>query len=76
MFHVSDIGVELAIIVVSGSSDAFEDRLDSIELPFPDVVPRGLRSEVCNEEQWNRENPLGGVWSSPCPVGFDFRYGS
>jgi hypothetical protein len=76
VFHVSNIGVELSIIVMSGSSDAFEDRLDPIKLAFPDMVPRRLRSKVCDEEQWDRKNPLGGVWSSPRPVGFDFGYSS
>jgi hypothetical protein len=76
MFHVSNIGVELAVIVVSRSSDAFEDRLDSIELAFPNIVPGRFRSKVGDEEQWNRENPLRGIWSSPCPVGFDFGNGS
>jgi hypothetical protein len=76
MFHVSDIGVELAIIVMSRSSNAFENGLDSIELSFPDVVPRRFRSEVCDEEQWNWEDPLRRIWSSPGPIAFDLRYGS
>ena len=50
MFHVGNVSVELAIIVMSRSSNAFKDRLYLINLPFPDVVPRGFRSEVCNEE--------------------------
>jgi len=50
MFHVGNIGVKLAIIVMSGSSHAFEYRFDSIKLAFPDMVPGRLRSEVCDEE--------------------------
>jgi hypothetical protein len=76
MLHVSNIGVELAIIVMSRSSDAFEDRLDSIELTFPNIVPRRFRSKVCNEEQWNWEDPLSRIWSSPSPIAFDLGNGS
>jgi hypothetical protein len=76
MFHIGNVGVELAIIVMSGSSDAFEDRFDSIKLAYPNIVPGRFRSEVGDEEQWNGKDPLRGVWSSPCPVGLNFRYGS
>jgi hypothetical protein len=72
VLHIRDVCIELAIIVMSRSSYACEDRFDSIKLSFPDVVPRRFGSEICDDEQWNWKDPLCRVWSSPSPIAFDF----